>query len=73
MNTENNLCFLLGPRTSKENIVFGVVVFSRYVKGCLQSCDDADGCNDASHPSDSRIPIMVMISLIGSLRRIVLF
>lgn len=30
---------------TNERFFFGFVL--RYVKGCLQSCGDADGCNDS--------------------------
>ncbi|CAL8115410.1 unnamed protein product [Orchesella dallaii] len=35
----------------------------RYVKGCLQSCDDADGCNDSSRPKHFSTSVIVLLVL----------
>lgn len=32
--------------------------FFRYVHGCLQSCNDADACNDSPLPSDSMSEVL---------------
>ncbi|ODN00487.1 hypothetical protein Ocin01_06201 [Orchesella cincta] len=35
----------------------------RYVKGCLQSCDDADGCNGSSRPKHFSTSVIVLLLL----------
>ncbi|GAB0100506.1 Glucose-methanol-choline oxidoreductase [Sergentomyia squamirostris] len=43
---------------------------NRYVHGCLQSCNDADACNAASHliPS-STVVILTLVQLLSFLQR----
>ncbi|XP_015365663.1 PREDICTED: uncharacterized protein LOC107162973 [Diuraphis noxia] len=33
----------------------------KYVDGCLQSCDDADGCNPASPPKSLDMTLLMML------------
>lgn len=49
------------------------VLIFRYVEGCLQSCDDADGCNPGSPPASSNVtlltamvvmPLLIVVGLV---------
>lgn len=36
---------------------------NKYVKGCLQSCDDSEGCNGAPPPFNRASPLSLLLSL----------
>ncbi|KAK3851007.1 hypothetical protein Pcinc_038820 [Petrolisthes cinctipes] len=44
----------------------GIYLDGKYVKGCLQSCDDYEGCNSAPSSSSSS-PFVVILLLLSHL------